>query len=90
MYTAGSGVMLPQIQHWSSAGTLGPTDLVVDTAGQETLMSAQELSCQPSLETRPPFGLGVMEFLLGGTHSSHSLPWTALSSSAVILCPVVK
>lgn len=37
------------------AGKLGPTDLVVDTAGEETLMSAQDHSWQPSLGTRPPF-----------------------------------
>lgn len=33
---------------------------------------------------------GVGIFFFRGTYSSHSLPWTALSSSAVILCPVVK
>lgn len=35
---------LPMEYNMTWAGTLGPTDLVVDTAGQETLMSAQDHS----------------------------------------------
>lgn len=55
-------------------------------------MSAKDHSSQPSPGTRPPLCFQRWDIFFGDweTYSSHSLPWTALSSSAVILWPVVK